>query len=296
VHIGCTTTGIGTFTEDGSFSTLRSGEGLPCDGILGLARLDDWLFCLVGYRDGGANQGLVGVSMDTGKAHTVLSMRQAPGTEEKNYGFLGLAADPGRDVVWFLTHGRYAKSGRSRNRLYSYAPRTAEMKHVSTPELDKHMPYSTWFGPRGRLRMSGNRLLIYGIEGLIEFNVNTQQTRLLTEQTHTERRGKWSEPWTFFLPEEFAATADGLACIAAGKLVLFRDGSKDAFVYPATTFRPSDPQTGMSLAERKRRAGTGRAQVLDLTPTSRGLYVLTSEMLWLIPEIRSVSNEEEETL
>ncbi|MDT8389683.1 MAG: hypothetical protein RRC34_04140 [Lentisphaeria bacterium] len=293
--------GIATLGTDGSLTRLPPpAVDLPRVGVLAMARLNERLFCVVGRRHR-VPQALVEVDIHTGESKIICSSREDPAEGKSHMNFLGLAVDSRRNLLWFISRIHYSthQPDTPRDRLFSYHPETDELKQIHVPELDVHLKSCAppRNGQDGLLRLFGNSLLIDGTIGLCEFNVATQETRFLcAKPKYHNEKGEWLEPWLFFAPDDFARVEDGVVSISERKLVRFKFGRKEPIIYPITLFRlPTKQPEKDSLWDHDRDyPEIWRGSVLDFAPSPGGLYVLTRDALWLVPDIKTVEDSRDE--
>ncbi|MDT8389679.1 MAG: hypothetical protein RRC34_04120 [Lentisphaeria bacterium] len=292
IHIGRYGTGIATIRDDGSVTRLHADNGLPIDGTVFLARLEKWLIGVMGDSVE-RGEALVAVNLETGRIKTVCSSRDDTDADASHHRFLGLVADRRRNIVWFISRGRNFKlgSGPPGDRLFRYDPESDSLEAVHTRELENQLVgcKKTDRGTDGTLRLFGDRLLIRGMYGLCEYNIETGRTRLLSALPCFEKMAQWREPWLHLNPPGFSPVNDGLVYISQGKLLHFQNGERDPSVFPFTAFALCDPEDKSSSEkeglEISKYVGLRKIPALDLAATKQGLYVLTHEALWLIPGI-----------
>lgn len=277
--------GIATLHADGSLTTFNTDIGGLCTGVESFARLPGRLFYVVGSATL-QPQALVEMDIETGAKTIICSSRDDPAENESHREFIDLVADTRRNLLWFISriHLSEDKRDESPKRLYRYDPGTGEMKRISVPDLDIHLDRA-----KVPLRMFGDSLFFDGSNGLCEFNVETRETRLVC--AHAGRRneqGEWSKPFSTVRPIPFSLVEDGLVSIMNGKLIHYQFGRTDAIIYPVSLFmRPT--------TRRKDEAGDSdyeryfldmwRCEVLDFAPSPKGLFVITRDTLWLVPDI-----------
>ncbi|MDT8389680.1 MAG: CsgG/HfaB family protein [Lentisphaeria bacterium] len=293
VHLGCEATGIVTLRDDGTISRRHADNGLPLNGIGGVASLGDWLFCIAGGDYTGL-QALISVNVKTDKVSVICSSREIRSSDKARLVVPGMATDPQRKLLWFIRRGIGTKTIRPdySPELYRYDPATERMEAVSSAqESIKLVGCGGRSGRAGSLmRMSGDTLIISGTRGIFEFNVETEQSQML-RVAPKGKGGDWEDPWVFFDGHSFFRVTDGLVCVSEKKLMHFQKGRKEAKTFPVTAFAPP-PRKGSD----REKAGSQpsphavSSYVIDLLATKEGLYVLTRDALWLVPEIKAAGN------
>ncbi|MDT8389681.1 MAG: hypothetical protein RRC34_04130 [Lentisphaeria bacterium] len=293
LHMGCEGTGVTTIGADGSVTRLHMDNGLTFNGVGGIAQLGDWLFSITGVEYSPL-QAVVGINRKTGEKRVICSSREIRPSDKAKLLVPGIVADPERNCLWFITVGIGTESVRpsaSRD-LYRYDPETDHREIIPAAEegLRRIGLRATPPATGELMRVSGDNLVISGVTGICSFNIETEQSQVAGVRDPGNGE-QWDHPGTFFYGSSFFRVTDGLAGISEDRLIHFQSGKREPRIYPVTSFILSAGEGQIRNRNNGWQSGDFyNGAVLDLLATDKGLYVLTRDALWLVPEIKTAED------
>jgi hypothetical protein len=260
IYIGVPQGGIIVQYGNGRSKIMNEETGLASETILNLDILDGKLYAIVGdYKE---NSGLMEVDPKSGSSNILYSTKYKDAEGELNgKSVRGIAADATRHGLWILSQS----SQTAMKILYFYNPNNQEFKKVSDRQLFGNNIVSSNF-----LKKFDETLLISSLSYFAKFDIKSEAvTQLLAKQTSSSH-AKWFKylDWNKN-PDRFILIDGDLLCHNGSELIFFHEGEKE-------------PEYLQSYL----RADSSSSPIIrDIVLTKKGLWVLTDDALYLIPEI-----------
>jgi hypothetical protein len=261
VYVGHPEHGILIFRADGSVTLLNESSGLAYSHVRNLERLGHKLYAIVGTYE--AESGLMEIDINTHSSRMLASTKSEDSRIPiSGLRINGLAADTVHNKLWLLCTNTGLPSQRQK-RVFCYTPRTGAYSQVEDPSLAEFLPKIPAWDEVRFLRACGESLVFQGAGGFMQYNLRNS------------RGNVWPNPvGGIKLPDSCKyfyrtiLTKEGSVSAAGPFLVFLRNGVSDPILIP-TTVIPSPHCNSV--------------EVKDFAVTEQGLYVLTRELLCLLP-------------
>lgn len=266
VYVGFIHAGILVFQRDGQVKHLTEDSGLAYCRIRHLECLGDKLYAIVGAVS--EDSGLMEIDTGTGRSRLLASTKTEDTSVELNGKLIaGIAAAPSQGLLYVLSSCDSHEPGVVRNRLHCYDPADATFRTINVGSLDRFLTSTHSIDTARGLRRCGDSLLIWRGRALYQYDLKTKQGTVLI---HRHLQAKWRFPREFD-SWHHVLTQRGLVTTVFRQLAEFRHGMEGPRVIPNESFP---------------RIQSDRLDLRDLVVSKRGMYVLTSSALYLIPEIK----------
>jgi len=271
VFLGTVSAGILVFRGNGGIEYWTEKSGLACQRVRDLQSLGDRLFAHAGtvWQD----SGLMEIDPLTGKSRMFLSSKSVGQSELDGRFVHSIQADPTRGVLWITLAGQEGGPIK-RAQLYQYDPRAAAFQQVKTNLLQEVIPVSAGHDHPHRMRLFGKHLLMCGIRGIYQMNVDTREDTILRFLTGGMYLGQWQFPW------EYRWDITMRTNVLAGENLVTHEGNRMLVFHPSSQ-SPVLLHGALFDAEKD-----GKLVVRDLIPAPEGLYVLTENALYRIAGIQ----------
>ena len=263
VYVGHPEQGILFFRTDGGVTLLNESSGLAYNHVRNLERLGNKLYAIVGTYE--AESGLMEIDLDTRSSRMLASTKsEDPSVPINGLRINGLAADTVHNKLWLLCTNAGLRSQRHM-RVYSYTPKTGAYRKVEDPSLTEFLPMIPVWDEVRYLGACADSLIFQGVGGFMQFNLNNSRGEVCPSPG--ERSKLLDSHWYYY---RTILTKEGSVSAASTFLVFLRNGVSD----PLLIDEHAIPRLHCSSAE-----------ITDFAVTKDGLYVLTRELLCLIPQI-----------
>jgi hypothetical protein len=263
--LGFLQSGIVRISKDGRMEHFNEENGLASNEVRALEYLDGKLYALIGAQL--EESGLMEVDPKNGASAVLYSTKskEMKGAIDGKR-ITGIAADGERHALWIVTSEVGGSS------LYLYYPAERKLEKFNHPDLTRA---SRPLGICQRdfnscLRKSEDRLIFddnfYNLS-ILDLNGKKAEKLISNLPSDGARWPKFFDDWER-MPGHYIPLGEDLIAINSAELMYFHSGEKDPEFLES--FLPGSASS---------------RQIRDIALTPKGLFVLTSNALYLIPEI-----------